>query len=348
MQEHRAGRQPIIDNELDIRGLFRSLWQGKLWIVGIALIFSLVALLYTFFARQEWSATAITDSPAVNVLGPYYSQQQFLRNQELRVSAAQAEQPSVAEGVYKEFIRQLAAYDTRRAFWLQTDYYRNRQEKDERANAVLLDELINDIQFTPGDAQRNLNDSVRLVAERAPDASTLLRQYVDFASERAAKHLNAELSGTWAARASQLKAQVKRQQAVARAVYERELKSVQEALKIAQQQNINQAMTGISPDEIPASEMFMLGRPVLQARLENLQASGPATNIEYDQSVALLSSLSQPPSLDNHFKAYRYLRTPEEPIKRDSPRRAFLMIMWGAVGALIGAGVALARRQKMR
>ena len=348
MQEHRPGRQPIIDNELDIRGLFRALWQGKLWIVGIALSFSLVALLYTFLARQEWSATAITDTPAVNALGPYYSQQQFLRNQELRANAAQTELPPVAEGVYREFIRQLSAYDTRRAFWLQSDYYQQRQENEERANAVLLDELINNIQFTPGDVQRNLNDSIRLVAESAPDASVLLRQYVDFASERAARHLNAELSGTWTARATQLSAQVTRQQAVAKAVYERELKRVQEALKIAQQQNINQPMTCISPDEIPASEMFMLGRPVLQARLENLQASGPTASIEYDQNVALLSSLSKPPALDNHFKAYRYLRTPEEPIKRDSPRRAFLMIMWGAVGALIGAGVALARRQKMR
>jgi lipopolysaccharide biosynthesis protein WzzE len=32
-------------------------------------------------------------------------------------------------------------------------------------------------------------------------------------------------------------------------------------------------------------------------------------------------------------------------VKRDSPRRAFLMIMWGLVGALTGAGVALARRR---
>ncbi|CDL08526.1 regulator of length of O-antigen component of lipopolysaccharide chains [Klebsiella pneumoniae IS43] len=39
------------------------------------------------------------------------------------------------------------------------------------------------------------------------------------------------------------------------------------------------------------------------------------------------------------------MRTPEEPVKRDSPRRVFLMVMWGIVGALIGAGVALSRRR---
>lgn len=36
------------ENELDIRGLFRTLWAGKVWIVGIALLFALIALAYTF------------------------------------------------------------------------------------------------------------------------------------------------------------------------------------------------------------------------------------------------------------------------------------------------------------
>lgn len=36
------------ENELDIRGLFRTLWAGKVWIVGMALVFALAALAYTF------------------------------------------------------------------------------------------------------------------------------------------------------------------------------------------------------------------------------------------------------------------------------------------------------------
>ena len=83
------------ENELDIRGLFRTLWAGKLWIIGMGLAFALIALAYTFFARQEWSATAITDRPTVNMLGGYYSQQQFLRNLDARSNMASADQPSV-------------------------------------------------------------------------------------------------------------------------------------------------------------------------------------------------------------------------------------------------------------
>ena len=140
-----------VENELDIRGLFRAYGQEKGWIVGIAVLFALIVLIYSFFARQEWSATAITDRPTVNMLGGYYSQQQFLRNLDIKADLASVDQPSAMDEAYKEFIMQQASWDTRRDFWLQTDYYKQRQSGNSRADAAMLDDLINDIQFIPGD-----------------------------------------------------------------------------------------------------------------------------------------------------------------------------------------------------
>lgn len=334
-----------MENELDIRGLFRTLWAGKFWIIGVALAFALIALAYTFFARQEWSATAITDRPTVNMLGGFYSQQQFLRNLDVKANLVPADQPSVMDEAYKEFIMQLASWDTRRDFWSQTDYYKQRMVGNSKADAALLDELINNIQYTPADALRNLSDNVKLTAETAPDSNNLLRQYIAFASQRAASHLNDELKGAWAARTIQMKAQVKRQEEVANAIFKRRAHSVMQALKVAEQHNISRSETEVPSDELPDSELFLLGRPMLQARLENLQAVGPEFDLDYDQNRAMLNTLNVGPTLDPRFQTYRYLRTPDEPVKRDSPRRAFLMIMWGMVGALIGAGVALTRRR---
>lgn len=336
---------PVVDNELDIRGLCRTLWCGKKWIVGFAVLFAAVALIVSYLVKQEWSAMAITDKPTVNALGGYYSQQQFLRNLDVRTMPATAgEQPSIADEAYNEFIMQLAAYDTRRDFWLQTDYYKQRQEGDVRADAALLDDLINNIQFTPRDDKKVLNDSVKLTAETAPDSNRLLRQYVAFASQRAAAHLNEELQGAWAARTTSMAAQVKRQEAVADAVYQRELNALQQALKIAEQQGISRTQTETPAGQLPDSDLFLLGKPMLQARLESLQASGPTYDLDYDQNRAMLATLKVGPTLDANFQTYRYLRTPEEPVKRDSPRRVFWLVMWGAIGALVGAGVVLARR----
>lgn len=335
-----------LDNELDIRGLCRTLWQGKLWIIGLGLGFAIAALLISLLMKQEWSTTAVTDKPTVNNLASYFSQEQFLRNLDAKNTFTPAgDQASISHDAYNEFVMQLAAYDTRRDFWLDNPYYAQRKTGDSGANAVLLDKLISAIQFTPRDDKKIPNDSVKLTAETAADANKLLRQYVNFASARAAQHLYDEIQGAWAARTQSMKAQVKRQEEVATAIYNRELNNTAQALKIAQQKNIDHGMTDATPDSLADADMFLLGTPMLQARLQLLQASGPSFDIDYDQNKAMLATLNVGPVLNAKFQTYRYLRTPEEPVKRDSPRRVLLMIMWGIVGGLIGAGVALARRR---
>lgn len=332
------------DNELDIRGLCCALWCGKLWIIAGGLLFALLAWIYSLLVTPQWSTTAIVDRPTVNALSGFYSQQQFLNNLDTPATNLNAAPPTVIDEAYQEFAMQLFAWDTRHDFWLQSSYYKKRLSGNVRQDAALLDELIADIQLQPADSAKYINDTVKIVAETAADANILLRQYVAFANARATTHLNQELSAAWAARSIQLKAQVKRQEEVAKAIYDRQVNSVRQALKIAQQQGFEQARTQTPSEQLPDSELFLLGRAMLQARLENLLASGPSYELAYFQNRAMLMTLNVGPTLVKSFQTWRYLRTPEEPVKRDSPRRALLMMMWGAVGVLVGAGMALVRR----
>ena len=338
----------VVENELDIRGLCCTLWRGKRWIVGLALLFALLAWLVSMLMKQTWSTTAITDRPTVNMLGDYFVQQQLLKNLDVRNNTLNLSSPgpTVMDDVYQEFIMQLASWDTRRDFWLQTDYYKSRKSGNAHNDAALLDDQINNIQFTPADPAHNTLNSIRLVAESASDANNLLRQYIAYASERAARHLNTELKGAWQARAEQLQAQVKRQEDVAQAVFARQRQRIEQALKIASQQGIKENRAPVTGETLPDSDRFLLGQQMLQAQLDTLQASGPAYDLSYDQNREMLSTLQAGPRVDKQFQTYRYLRTPEEPVKRDSPRRLFMMIMWGVIGALVGAGVALVRRPR--
>lgn len=336
-----------IENELDIRGLCRVLWRGKSWIVGMAVLCAALAFGVSLLMPQKWSATAITASPTINTLGGYYSQQQFLRNlaQQSAPNGTLAE-GSIADEAYAEFITQLASYDTRREFWLRSSYYQDNKEGSARADATLLDELINQIVFLPGDAAKKTSDSIRLTADSAAQANQLLRQYVAFAAKRARANLDAGLQGAWAARTVSMKAQVKRQEEVAQAIYQRELAGLEQGLKIAAQQGITRNQRDATQADLPDSELFMLGEPMLRARLTALRAVGPSYDIDYDRNRAMLNTLNVGPVIDAAFQPYRYLRTPEEPVKRDSPRRIFILVMWGVIGALVGAGVALVRRPR--
>ncbi len=44
------------------------------------------------------------------------------------------------------------------------------------------------------------------------------------------------------------------------------------------------------------TQSFLLGRPMLQARLENLQAVGPAFDLDYFQNRAMLNTLNVGPT----------------------------------------------------
>ena len=95
-----------------------------------------------------------------------------------------------------------------------------------------------------------------------------------------------------------MKAQVKRQEAVAESVYKRELNTTQQALKIAESQGISRTQTDTPAEQLPDSDLFLLGRPMLQARLEGLQASGPTYDLDYEQNRAMLATLNVGPTLD--------------------------------------------------
>lgn len=319
-----------VENELDICGLGCALWRGKYWIVAMGVLFALLAGLVSLMMKQTWSSVAIVDRPTANMLGSYYSQSQLLATLEPRSETADAVPPTseIIDRVYQEFTLQLSSWDTRRDFWQQTDYYKSHRTDDARHNAALLNELVSGIEYTPADAARNVRDTVKLTATTAGEASQLLRHYLAFASARATGNLNAGLTGVWQAQTAQLQAEIKREDTVASATFLRQQQHLQQALQVASQQGSSDAQS----------------EPQLRAQLATLLASGPAYDSRYDQNRALLSTLSAGPALTSAMQPYRYLRTPEEPVTRDSPRRLFMMVMWGVIGALTGAGIALARR----
>ncbi|MFV9996684.1 MAG: ECA polysaccharide chain length modulation protein [Arsenophonus endosymbiont of Dermacentor nuttalli] len=335
-----------LEYELDIRSLFCALWQGKIWIISLAFIFAAVALIVSYMMQEKWSANAVTDLPTINNLGAYYSQQQFLLNLDSHINETQDNQlPTIANEVYQEFTVQVGSYDTRREFWLNNDYYKTRMEGNSKADAELLDELIDNIQFTPKDDDKILDDNIKLVAETAADANQLLREYISFANKRASFNLNEQIKGAWAAKEQSLKALVKRQEMAAKAIYQRRLNALQQSLKVAQKQGISSNKVDVPIDQLANSEMFLLGTSLLQAQIETLQATGPNYDENYDQNMAMLATLNVAPALENNFQTYRYLRTPEDPVKRDSPRRVLMMVIWGMIGALSGVGITLLRRK---
>nr|WP_244267412.1 hypothetical protein [Sodalis-like endosymbiont of Proechinophthirus fluctus] len=95
---------------------------------------------------------AITDNPTVNVLGSYFSQQQFLHNLDVKIARYR---PLTPHRLPMKRIRNFCAssHPTIPAgiSGSPAPYYQTRKKGDARVDTVLLNEFINAIQFLPRD-----------------------------------------------------------------------------------------------------------------------------------------------------------------------------------------------------
>ncbi len=334
---------PSNEPELDFRALCRALWHGKYWIAGFTFLFAGMALSIAYLVKQDWVATMVVDKPGVNTLSNYYAQQQFLRNVSKNLGIALVDESlPVVDKAYHEFIMQLGAFDTRRDFWLINDYYKQRQKND-ASDAKLLSTLINSIEFMPHDDKKILYDSLKLTAETAVDAHRLLQQYVEFARQRSVDNLNAETQMLWHECTQWINEQIKWQEAAIWDRHRREIDGIQQAMKAAGCPSAKISAEADMPAEQSSCFTDTAG---LQSRLGLLQATGPDFDSDYSYHQAMLATLVAGPALDASFQTYRYLRAPDRPVESDSPRRSVLFLIWGGIGALTGAGVALMRHQR--
>ncbi len=146
-------------------------------IIGIGLLFALIALAHTFLLVRS-GVRRHDRSPNRKYVGRLLPQQQFLRNLDIKTDPALLISPSVMDEAGKEFIMQLASRILRVAIsWLQTDYYSSEWSGIAKPmRRCLRTDRYQHVQFTPGDFTRAINDNVKLIAETAPDANNLPRQ----------------------------------------------------------------------------------------------------------------------------------------------------------------------------
>ncbi len=331
-----------IENTLDIQQLFQLLWKGKYWIIGCAALFSLIAAIYAALVRDEWVSIAVVDTPTVDVLGDYYLQQQWLSNFNLtQHSTTDGTSVSIVDNAYTEFKQQFNSYNNRRDFWLQSDYAKKSLTKTGNIDPVELDLLINSIQFIPAASNTMNGDTLSLTAESAKEAYQELDAYIKFVTNRTVKQLNSILMFERKVTQTALLSSLHQQQAKLKLFLSpTQLEQLNAQIDVTGHgKSVTNKQTN---DTFSETNLLSFNTSTSDAQLAMLKTKDIDYIQHYLQDNALYNELAASPQITDVYKPYRYLRSPEEPIKRNKPRRLFLMILWGGIGALCGAGIALA------
>ncbi|WP_241569668.1 Wzz/FepE/Etk N-terminal domain-containing protein [Rosenbergiella collisarenosi] len=312
-----------IDNELDVKNCLQRLWHGKRWL-GLGLFLGLVlAWAYTLVAPQKWVTVAQVTRPDLTKIADYYQElsklSQLSTYSEPAADGDTLNIDTVIDAVYQQFLQQLASVDNRRRFWLQ----QASKDGGKTLTPLLLDREITSMQFTAGDKLHGTVDTITLTADSAAKGSQLLTRYLTFTGQQVASQVQQDLLATWQAQVAKVEQQIAFEKAANQAAYDQQVHQLRsEAAQSADSQT--------------------------KAAIAILEQTGPVASEGLLHDQARLAVLLAGPKPIKSFTSWSYLQSPEPPISRQSPRLSLLLVMWGLVGIIIGAGIALTRHTKKK
>ncbi|TQQ73828.1 LPS chain length-determining protein [Vibrio cholerae] len=346
------------NDEIDLKELFSALWQGKWLIIMTTLLFSVAAIGYALTSQEWWSAKATVSQPQLQGIASY--QQAVKRYQPLFDVYQEDGSIIVSEAldllidpdvIFKRFIQEFNANGTKRRFMQTNPTFLTLQElmmeqnNDPEVMQKLYEEWFERIQASAVD--KKANDIFTLSFQSVDKASslTLLNDYIQFVNQILNQQLNANLISILMAKYGELAQQEKNLLQQAQLRLHVELERTQYALNIAEAADIKQPVQNLGEQELFA---INIGSRALKAKVDALKSIKDLTVFEPRLAI-LQSKLSQfdLETLSAEAKwsvsGFYYLDQPEQPLTRDKPKRALIVVLGGLLGGMLGVAIVLMR-----
>lgn len=357
------------NDEIDLKELFIALWQGK-WLIFITtFIFSVLAVAYALTSQEWWSAKATVSQPQLQDIKAY---QQVAKRYQPLFEASKRDAVSIvnvvtnkenrldelerlidSEVIFQQFIQVFNANGTKRRFMQTNPTFLNLQkqlltEDDADSLQAFHESWFSKISAVGESANRGAAPSSFTLSFQSIDRAsslTLLNDYVQFVNQTLNQKLNQDLVSTLAAKQVELTQQQQSLLQQAQLSLQIERKRTQYALTIAEQAGIKQPLQNLGQQDIFA---INIGSRALQARMEVLKSIEDLSIFEPRLAI-LQSQLSQfdldtlSGNADWMVNGFYYLDEPEQPLTRDKPKRAFIVVFGGLLGGMLGVVIVLVR-----
>ncbi|EJO4031185.1 Wzz/FepE/Etk N-terminal domain-containing protein [Vibrio cholerae] len=345
------------DDEIDLKELFSALWKGK-WLITITtFLFSLAAIGYALTTQEWWSAKATVSQPQLQNITAY---QQAVKRYQPLFDLYQEDGTIVVSNaldklidsklIFQQFIQTFNANGTKRRF-MQTNptFLTLQKQMLDQANAPETMQKLYEAWFAriQASATGKNNDTFTLSFQSVGKASslTLLNEYIQFVNQTLSQHLNDDFISTLASKYSELAQQEKSLLQQAQLRLQVELERTQYALSIAEAADIQKPVQNLGEQELFA---INIGSRALKAKVDALKSIKDLSVFEPRLAI-LQSKLSQfdleTLSADTKWSVsgFYYLDQPEQPLTRDKPKRALIVVLGALLGGMLGVAMVLVR-----
>ena len=300
--------------QIDLLDLMLQLWRGKWMIATFVIVFIALAVGYLFVAKEKWTSSAIIAQPDAAQIAPYSNALNILYG-----TAA----PSMLD-------IQTRAIDRFNASFSALSQALDNQAVPEK------------LTIEPAVKGQALPLSVTYTSTSAEAAQKQLAQYIQQVDEQTAKELALDLKDNIKEQIKTLNDSLQNQEKVAQEQKDLRIKQIAEALKNAEAAKITSPQLQQTQD-VTQETLFLLGSEGLKSMIDN-EASRPLVfPTAYYQTRRNLLDIQNLNVNPDTIHVYRYVMKPDLPVRRDSPKKAMILVLAVLLGGMIGSGVVLGR-----
>ncbi|MEZ8053405.1 LPS O-antigen chain length determinant protein WzzB [Vibrio atlanticus] len=347
------------NDEVDLRELFKALWDGKLLIILVTALFTSSAIGFALLAQEWWSSEAkVTKSELQDRM--MYQQQVKQFQPAFSIYQANGSTSGSAELdylvnsqiIFQRFVDLFNSSNNKQAFFDQSAEFQD-----------IKDSHFSNVAEITEDATRNLylawleRVSASLVGKKDKDAPyvlsfqsmtkessfDLLSSYITFTELQVREDVFDHLEALIFSERNELIQQKMVFESKARNRLLAEIERAQSALKIAKAAGVDTPLLSGNARDFYAIE---LGSKALQEKIKILESVKNLTVLEprlqqITAQLDILDSIEIDRTVD--FKAFRYLSDVEPPTTRDKPKRALIVVLGTLLGGMLGVAIVLIR-----
>lgn len=301
--------------QIDLIDLVLQVWRGKWTVVAFVALFVVLAGVYITVAKEKWTSSAIIAQPDAAQIATYSNALNILYG-------------SAAPAMLDIQTRAIGRFNS--SFSALAQALENQDEPEK-------------LTIEPTVKGQELPLTVSYVAESAEAAQKQLAQYIQQVDEQTAKEMSVDLKDNIKEQIKTLNDSLESQEKVSQEQKDLRIKQITEALKNAEAAKIHTPQIQQTQD-VTQETMFLLGSEALKSMIDN-EASRPLvfspTYYQTKQNLLDIENLNVNPDT---IHVYRYVMKPDLPVRRDSPKKAVILVLAVLLGGIIGSGVVLVRQ----
>ncbi|MEZ8291922.1 LPS O-antigen chain length determinant protein WzzB [Vibrio sp. 10N.237.312.B06] len=349
----------IPNDEIDLRELFKALWDGKLLIILVTALFTSSAIGFALLAQEWWSSEAeITKAELQDRIMYQQQVKQFqpaFSIYQANGSTSGSEELDYlvdSQVIFQRFVELFNSNNNKQAFLddspefqdIKDNHFANASEVTEEASRELHIEWLERVSASLTDKKDKDAPYVLSFQSMTKESSfDLLSSYIAFTEvqvrDNAFDHLEALVFGE----RNELLQQKIVLENKARNKLLSEIERAQSALKIAKAAGVDTPLLSGNARDFYAIE---LGSKALQEKIKILESVKNLTVLEprllqITAQLDMFDSIKIDRTVD--FYAFRYLSDVEPPAARDKPKRALIVVLGTLLGGMLGVAIVLVR-----